>query len=57
MTSYDTAKKYLTAWSLSRRFTPFTDCRHKEKNHKAPLELASCDIEGLNYLDLKPHFF
>lgn len=55
--SYDTAKNYLTAWSLARRFTSFTDCRNKEKNRKAPLELAGCDIKGLNYLDLKPHLF
>lgn len=55
--SYNTAKNYLTAWSLARRFTPFTDCRNKEKNHKAPLELAGCDIKDLNYLDLKPHLY
>ncbi len=55
--SYDTAKSYLTAWSLARRFTPFTDCRNKYKNHKAPLELAGCNIKGLNYLDLKSNLF
>ncbi|MBM2820687.1 MAG: hypothetical protein HW405_447, partial [Candidatus Berkelbacteria bacterium] len=28
-----------------------------EKNHKAPLELAGCDIKGLDYLNLKTHLF
>ena len=55
--SYDTAQKYLNAWSLARRFTPFTDCKNKKKNHKAPLELAGCDIKGLDYLDLKSNLF
>ncbi len=48
--SYITAQNYLNAWSLSRRFTPFTDCRDKDKNKKAPLELAGCDIKDINYL-------
>lgn len=52
--SWSTAYEYLNAWTLFRRFTPFTDCRDKSKNHKSPLQLASCDITGLNYLDLKP---
>jgi|SRR3989344_1979878 len=53
--SHQTAASYLNAWSLMRRFTPFTDCRDKTKNHRAPLELAGCDIAKLNYLDLKTH--
>lgn len=55
--SYITAKNYLNTWSLARRFTPFTDCKNKEKNHKAPLELAGCNIKDLNYLDLKTNLF
>ena len=55
--SYDTAKAYLTAWSLARRFTAFTDCRDKEKNHKAPLEIANCDIKNINYLELKTNIY
>lgn len=50
---WKTAKHYLNALILSRRFTKFTDCRDKTKNHKAPLQLAGCDIKNLNYLFLK----
>lgn len=48
------AYHYLNAWALKRRFTKFTDCkgRRKHRNGKAPLELAGCDIEGLDYLNL-----
>jgi transposase-like protein len=53
--SYQTASDYLNAWSLYRRFTEFTDCRDKTKNHKTPLEIAGVDIKGLNYLSLKDH--
>jgi hypothetical protein len=35
-----------------RRFTAFTDCRDKAKNHKAPLTIAGCDVKGLDYLSL-----
>lgn len=31
--SYQTASNYLKAWTLFRRFTKFTDCRDKNKNH------------------------
>lgn len=51
--SWQTASNYLNAWSLCRRFTPFTDCRDKNKNKRAPLTLAGCDISKLNYLQLK----
>ena len=48
------AHHYLNAWALKRRFTKFTDCKgwRKYRNAKAPLELAGCDIEGLDYLNL-----
>ena len=49
---YETANSYLNAWSLCRRFTAFTDCRDPNKNNKAPLQLAGCKLDGLNYLDL-----
>jgi hypothetical protein len=47
------AHHYLNAWALKRRFTKFTDCRgwRKYRNGKAPLELAGCDIDGLDYLN------
>lgn len=44
------AESYLKAWSLWRRFTPFTDCRgsRKVRNKKAPLECAHCRIKGVD---------
>jgi hypothetical protein len=41
-----TARNYLNAWILKRRFTPLTDCRGKFKslNGKTPLECAGADI-------------
>lgn len=51
--SYQTAFNYLNAWTLFRRFTPFTDNRNKERNHQAPLQLAKCDITNMNYLKPK----
>lgn len=50
--SISSASRYLNAWTLMRRFTPFTDSRDLAKNNKAPLELAGCDISGLDYLNL-----
>lgn len=52
--SFKTSHNYLNAWALMRRFTPFTDCRGKRKsrNKKSPLELAGCDIQGYDYLNL-----
>ena len=49
------AEHYLCAWALARRFTKFTDCKrgmNKLKNGKAPLELAGCTIDGIDYLSL-----
>lgn len=48
------AANFLQAWALMRRFTPFTDCRkpNQKRNGKAPLELAGCDIKGIDYLNL-----
>lgn len=39
---------------IMRRFTPFTDCKHpnKHRNGRSPLELAGCDIFGIDYLNL-----
>ena len=44
------AKHYLKSWALLRRFTPFTDCRgdRRRRNGRAPLELAGCDISGVD---------
>lgn len=51
---YTYARDYLNTWALMRRFTPFTDCRKSNtyRNGKAPLELAGCDINGKDYLNL-----
>jgi len=51
---YKYASDYLNAWALMRRFTPFTDCRkpNRHRNGKAPLELAGCNIRGVDYLNL-----
>jgi transposase-like protein len=52
--SFQTAENYLNAWSLYRRFTPFTDCKgnHKQFNGQSPLMLAGCNIKGLDFLQL-----
>lgn len=44
------ADNYLNAWSLWRRFTPFTDCKgaRKKRNKKSPLECAGCRIKGVD---------
>lgn len=51
---YKYASDFLNAWALMRRFTPFTDCKspNKHRNGKAPLELAGCNISGVDYLRL-----
>lgn len=48
------ARDYLKTWALMRRTTPYTDCRgwRKCRNGKAPLELAGCQIDGIDYLEL-----
>lgn len=51
--SFPSAKSYCNALTLMRRFTAFTDCHDKTKNHKAPLTIAGCDIKGLDYLNLQ----
>jgi hypothetical protein len=50
--SFSSARSYCNALTLMRRFTVFTDCRNKAKNHKAPLKLAGCDVKELDYLTL-----
>ncbi len=48
------AERYLKAWALLRRFTPFTDCKgaRKTRNGKAPLECAGCRIKGVNIFEI-----
>ena len=45
----DTAKNYLNAWIIKRRFTKFTDCKvpFKHLNGKTPLECAGADISKI----------
>lgn len=44
-----TAKNYLNAWIVKRRFTKFTDCRgqFKKLNRKSPIECAGADISDV----------
>lgn len=49
--NHHTARQYLNALILYRRFTKFTD-RKGKPNGYAPLELAGCDIRELDYLQL-----
>lgn len=51
----ENAENYINTLILSRRFAKFTCCRghNKYKNGKAPLELAGCDISGIDYLNIK----
>ena len=51
--SFPSAKCYCNALTLMRRFIAFTDCRDKAKNNKPPLELAGCNVKGLDYLMLR----
>lgn len=51
--SFQSAKNYCNALTLMRRFTAFTDCHDKTKNHKAPLTIAGCDVKELDYLTLR----
>jgi hypothetical protein len=48
------AKDYLNAWTLWRRFTPFTDCKghRKHRNGKSPLQLSHVDISGIDWVDM-----
>lgn len=52
--SIASAENYVKLWCLKRRFQKFTDCKKpfKHLNGKAPLELAGCRINGLDYLNL-----
>lgn len=50
--NFQTAEQYLNALILYRRFLPFTDRKHMP-NGKSPLELAGCDLSGLDYLTLR----
>jgi hypothetical protein len=46
------AKYYLNAWTLWRRFTPYTDCKgqRKYRNGKSPIELAGVDTSKTDWL-------
>lgn len=48
------AENYVKLWCLKRRFQKFTDCKRpfKHLNGRAPLEIAGCRINGLDYLNL-----
>lgn len=52
--SIQSAENYVNLWCLKRRFQKFTDCKKPFKylNGKAPLEIAGCKINGLDYLSL-----
>jgi len=52
--SISSAENYVKLWCLKRRFQKFTDCKKpfKHLNGKAPLEIAGCRINGLDYLNL-----
>lgn len=52
--SIQSAENYVKLWCLKRRFQKFTDCKKpfKHLNGKAPLEIAGCRINGLDYLNL-----
>jgi len=49
------ANDYLNAWALLRRFTPFTDCctSRRGRNGKAPLQIAGCEINGIDPFTLR----
>lgn len=50
---WEYAGRYLNAWALHRRLTPFTDSKggRKERNGKAPLELAGVDLTHVDMYD------
>ena len=52
--SIQSAENYLKLWCLKRRFQTFTDCKKpfRHLNGRAPLEIAGCRINGLDYLNL-----
>jgi hypothetical protein len=52
--SVKSAENYLKLWCLKRRFQKFTDCKHPyvHLNGRAPLEIACCNIENIDYLSL-----
>lgn len=52
--SWRTATDYTNALVLYRRFKKFESCKAKNKsfNGRAPLELAGCKIDNLDYLNL-----
>jgi len=45
-----TAKNYINAWIVKRRFSKFTDCREqfKKLNGKSPIECAGVDISKMD---------
>jgi hypothetical protein len=47
--SEETAKNYINAWIIKRRFSKFTDCKKnfKHLNGKSPIECAGADISNI----------
>lgn len=47
--TFETAKNYINAWIIKRRFSKFTDCKDpfKNLNGKVPLECAGVDISSI----------
>jgi hypothetical protein len=47
--SEETAKNYVNAWIIKRRFSKFTDCKKQFKhlNGKSPIECAGVDISNI----------
>ena len=53
--SEETAKNYINAWIIKRRFSKFTDCKKQFKhlNGKSPIECAGVDISNVqNWIKL-----
>lgn len=49
--NWQTATHYCNALVLMRRFIPFTD-RKRQPNGHSPLEMAGCNLKGLDYLTM-----
>lgn len=53
--SEQTARNYINAWIIKRRFSKFTDCKKhfKHLNGKSPVECAGADISNIrNWIDM-----
>jgi hypothetical protein len=49
------AREYLNAWTLWRRFTPYTDCKgqRKNRNGNSPLQMAKVDTDKIDWTMLE----